>query len=202
VTTTIFGISGSGSRFVYVFDRSDSMNGFGGKPLRAAKSELLRSLRTLGPQQQFQIVFYNHRPHPFRAVGQAPGLLPAEDHMRQRAENYVRAMDAFGGTNHFDALKLALEMGPDVIFFMTDARIPRLTRRELGEVRNRALRSGTTIHAIELGVDASEPAETFLRELAHENGGQYRYLNAGALNGAPSTAVAGEATQDAEEEAL
>ena len=46
-TTMLFGISGSGSRFVYVFDRSDSMNGFGGKPLRAAKAELIRSLRTM-----------------------------------------------------------------------------------------------------------------------------------------------------------
>ena len=36
-TTMVFGVSGSGSRFVYVFDRSDSMNGFGGKPLEGCQ---------------------------------------------------------------------------------------------------------------------------------------------------------------------
>jgi hypothetical protein len=43
-STMFFGASGSGRRFAYVFDRSDSMNG---KPLNAVKSELLRSLDLL-----------------------------------------------------------------------------------------------------------------------------------------------------------
>lgn len=38
--TEVFGVYGTGSRFVYVFDRSGSMSGHGGRPLAAAKREL------------------------------------------------------------------------------------------------------------------------------------------------------------------
>ena len=45
--TEVFGVYGTGSRFVYVFDRSGSMAGFEGRPLRAAKRELQSSLGCL-----------------------------------------------------------------------------------------------------------------------------------------------------------
>lgn len=180
-TTSLFGVSGTGQRFVYVFDRSDSMNGFNGRPLAAAKREIVRSLESLGPEQAFQIIFYNNRPTHFEPSGQSFWLLPAEDAMKQRAEAYVRSIQAFGGTEHMDALKLALRLEPDVIFFLTDARIPRLNRRHLDEVRSRSSRAGTTIHAIEFGVDREIPEESFLKTLAVENGGQYRYINVDTL---------------------
>ena len=57
--TSLFGVVGEGYKFVYVLDRSGSMDG---KPLRAVKEELIRSLSTLGSVHQFQIIFYNHQP--------------------------------------------------------------------------------------------------------------------------------------------
>ncbi len=176
-TTMVFGVSGTGSRFVYVFDRSDSMNGHGGRPLQAAKIELIKSLRSLTEQQSFQIVFYNNRAQPFVPAGSTAQMLTGSESMRFRAEQYVRNMTAFGGTEHDGAIKLALRMNPDVIFFLTDARIPRLTGRQLREIRARAERAGTTIHAIEFGADGVSPADSFLRQLAADNGGQYRYLD-------------------------
>ena len=102
-------------------------------------------------------------------------------------------MGAFGATEHDSALKLALRMAPDVIFFLTDARIPRLSGSQLSEIQRRAERSGTTIHTIEFGNDAVEPLDSFLRDLARENGGQYRYLNVHSLNPARANPAAGEA---------
>lgn len=184
-TTMLFGISGSGSRFVYVFDRSDSMNGFGGRPLRAAKAEMIQSIATLTDQQQFQIIFYNDQPTPFRLSNVPLQMLPGEDSYRVQAENYIRSISAYGGTEHEGALKMALQMAPDVIFFLTDARIPRLSNSELREIRNRADRAGTTIHAIEFGPDPVSPTDSFLRQLASQNNGQYRYVNVRSL-AAPS----------------
>ncbi|MCA9212494.1 MAG: hypothetical protein KDB27_05485, partial [Planctomycetales bacterium] len=43
-TTSVFGVSGTGSSFVYVFDRSASMKGL---PLAAAKQQLINSLANL-----------------------------------------------------------------------------------------------------------------------------------------------------------
>ncbi len=181
-TTTVFGVSGSGSRFVYVFDRSDSMNGFDGKPLRAAKSELQRSLATLSERQRFQIVFYNDKPTPFRPGDMPLQMIPAEEIMVVRAQRYVNSVSAFGGTKHASALKLALRMGPDVIFFLTDARIPRLSTVELQEIRGLAERAGATIHAIEFGTEPAAPLDSFLRDLAAMNQGQYQYVDVRRLN--------------------
>lgn len=176
-TAILFGVSGSGSRFVYVFDRSDSMNGFGGSPLRAAKTELIRSLGTLTEKQQFQLIFYNDVPKPFQPAGMPLQLVNGEPSMVAAAQRYVESVVAFGGTEHDTALKMALRMSPDVIFFLTDARIPRLSGSQLSEIRNRAERNGTTIHAIEFGVEPIAPTDSFLRNLAAQNGGQYQYMD-------------------------
>ncbi|MGB7347942.1 MAG: hypothetical protein WBD20_27200 [Pirellulaceae bacterium] len=176
-TTMVFGVSGSGSRFVYVFDRSDSMNGHESRPLRVAKAELIRSLKTLTAQQQFQIIFYNDKAKPFQLTGMPLQLIAAEPSKVALAERYVDSIAAFGGTEHDIALKLALRMSPDVIFFLTDARIPRLSGSELAEIRRRAEQSGTTIHAIEFGPEPGAPDDSFLRDLASQNNGQYKYID-------------------------
>lgn len=180
-TAVMFGVSGSGSRFLYVMDRSDSMNGFDGAPLRAAKTELLRSLQSLSERQQFQIIFYNDRPKPFQIPGVPLEMITGESSHVQRAAQYVESVRAFGGTEHEAALKLALRMGPEVIFFLTDARIPRLSQPQLDEIRRRAQRIGTTIHAIEFGPEPAAPGSSFLRELAAQNNGQYQYIDVRTL---------------------
>jgi hypothetical protein len=181
----LFGVSGSGSSFVYVFDRSDSMNGYDGRPLRAAKAELIRSLKTLTDRQQFQIVFYNDQPKPFTLAGLPLSMVSGDPSHVQLAEGYVRSIRAFGGTEHESALKMALRMGPDVIFFLTDARIPRLSEVEMREIKSRADSVGATIHCIEFGSEPAASADSFLRELAEQNQGQYRYVNVHNLNAVP-----------------
>lgn len=185
-TAQLFGISGSGSRFVYVFDRSDSMNGFGGMPLRSAKRELIRSLKSLSPQQQFQIIFYNETVKPFQMAGSPLSMVAGEPSNLARAQRYVESMRAFGGTKHKGALLMALRMSPDVIFFLTDAHIPRLSQIELDVIQDRAERSGTTIHAIEFGSHAVGAAGSFLRDLAAMNDGQYQYVDVRNLGGGVS----------------
>ena len=69
--TGVFGVIGEGHKFVYVFDRSGSMDGHGGAPLAAAKAELIASLKDLGQMHQFQIIFYNEQPRIFSPTGVA-----------------------------------------------------------------------------------------------------------------------------------
>ena len=193
-TAMMFGVSGSGNEFVYVMDRSDSMNGYNGRPLRAAKSELIRSLRSLSDRQRFQIIFYNDKPAPFRPAGMGFQMVPGESSIVTVAEQYVKSITAFGGTEHQSAIHLALRMSPDVIFFLTDASIPRLSASELAEVKRRATRSGTTIHAIEFGSDASAPPGSFLKELARQNNGSYQYVDVQKLGAANTSGPVEENT--------
>ena len=120
VTTEVFGVKGTGTRFVYVFDRSASMEDMGGKPLRAAKRNLLDSLSTLGDVQQFQIIFYNAQTRTFRG-SRGQNLAFATEDEKKNAGRFVESIVGEGGTDHLTALRKALGYGPDVIFLLTDA---------------------------------------------------------------------------------
>jgi len=174
--TAVFGLSGTGSKFVYVFDRSASMSGFEGRPMRAAKRELAKSLRTLESTHQFQIIFYNHNLSVFNPKHPLPPkMIFGEGHNKELAERYISSVSPDGGTDHLQALRLALGMGPDVLFFLTDADDPQLTEAELAKVHR--LNRGTTINTIEFGAGPRRSASNFLVRLAHQNGGQHVYVD-------------------------
>lgn len=175
--TQVFGAEGTGNKFIYVFDRSASMEGFQGRPMAAAKSQLIASLSDLESVHQFQIVFYNDEPavfHPDRS--RPPSVLFASDENKELATGFVERMTAVGGTKHVEALVLALGMSPDVVFFLTDAAEPQLTPAELSTIRRRN-RSEATINAIEFGSGPRPRGENFLMRLARENRGKHVYVD-------------------------
>ena len=181
VKTSVFGIEGEGTRFLYVFDRSESMLGYGGAPLRSAKSELLTSLQSLGPVHQFQIVFYNDSPLPFGGLASGgPKLLKGDDRSKAAATQFVRDISAIGGTQHLDALRMALNMAPDVIFFLTDADSSPAAK-DIDSLQSRAARYGTTIHGIQFGSGPSRNNGGWIRLLSEGTGGQFRYVDVSRL---------------------
>jgi len=180
-TTQVFGVQGTGSRFVYVFDRSASMEDFGGRPLEVAKRELISSLGSLRKTCEFQVVFYNERPTVFNPTPGAPAtLLFASDVNRQSAVDFVQSIKGRGGTGHLAALEAALRMAPDVVFFLTDADEPRLSDEELALIE-RWNRSAASIHTIEFGVGPKRSGVNFLERIAQQNGGQYVYRDVATL---------------------
>lgn len=178
--TSFFGVEGSGSSFVYVVDRSDSMNAYDAAPLRYAKRELLKSLESLNEYNQFQIVFYNDSLSPM-----ARKMFFATDSDKRRATNFVRTMPGDGGTAHFPALRQALAMSPEVLFFLTDADDPSLTQTQLHEIRERAELSRTTIHAVQFNSGPASNDGTWIRVLAEMNRGTYKYIDVNSLNKNP-----------------
>lgn len=174
-SATLFGIRSQGSKFVYVFDRSGSMGGVGNNALRFAQQELLNSIRDLQPTQQFQIVFYNHVPVVFSPSGQAGRLSFATEENKARAERFIAAIQAVGGTEHEAALNTAIRLRPDVIFFLTDADEPRLSEVQMEGIRRRA--AGIIIHTVEFGMGPASSSRNFIARLADQNGGQYVYID-------------------------
>lgn len=177
ITVDLFGVSGTGTDFVYVIDRSDSMNEFGRRPFQAAKRELIRSLESLSEHHSFQIIFYNDFPKPFAPPGGGMRMLPADQTMRKRAQQYVENTRAFGGTEHVSALSMALRFRPHVIFFLTDGQQPRLSRNQIRSLTARAAAGGTSISVVEFGTDRAAVSDNWLRALAKDNGGGYRYFD-------------------------
>jgi hypothetical protein len=173
--TYLFGVPGTGRQFLYVFDRSSSMTAFSGRPFTAAKRELAKSLRHLESTHQFQIIFYNHRTIVYNPLyPQPPRMMFGSDDNKQRAEQWARGLSADGGTDHMAALKLALGLGPDVVFFLTDADDPQLTEGELAKITR--LNRGSVINTIEFGSGPSRGGN-FLVRLAKLNGGQHAYVD-------------------------
>lgn len=173
--TSLFGITGEGYKFVYVFDRSGSMGGEGRESLRAVKAELAKSLEHLDSVHQFQIVFYNERPVAFNPTGTPGRLVFATDENKQRATRFVDSISADGGTAHEDALRLAIRMHPDVIYFLTDADDPKLSADQLAKIRD--LAAGTIINCVEFGPGPKPDGTSFLETLAKQNGGSYVYID-------------------------
>lgn len=180
--TSVFGAVGEGRKFAYVFDRSGSMDGNGGAPLRAAKNELIASLEDLKGTHQFQIVFYNEHPRVFNPTGVSGKLVFGTEQNKYLAQKFVRGITADGATRHEEALEVSLKWVPDVIFFLTDADEPRLTSAQLARIAR--LNNGTTIHAIEFGVGPQQDPDNFLVKLARQNGGKHVYVNVAQLPGA------------------
>jgi hypothetical protein len=173
--TSLFGLTGEGYKFVYVFDRSASMGGSGRNSLRAVKAELLQSLKNLDTVHQFQIIFYNERPTIFNPTGTPGRLVFATERNKQQAIRFVESIVADGGTDHEEALKLAIRLQPDVIFFLTDGDDPKLTPAQLAKIQR--LAAGITINAIEFGPRPKPAGASFLAELARQNGGGYTYVD-------------------------
>ena len=179
--TQVFGAQGTGTKFVYVFDRSASMQGFQGRPMVAATSQLAASLNDLDSVHQFQIVFYNDEPAVFNPDRpRPPSMLFASDENKRLARQFIERISPAGGTRHMQAIELALGMRPDVVFFLTDAAEPQLTPRQLADIRRRN-RSEATIHSIEFGSGPFRGGDNFLVRLARQNGGKHVYVDIATL---------------------
>ena len=172
----LFGTQGKGTKFVYVFDHSASMDG---KQIRRAKAELIQSLDSLGDFHQFNIIFYNHEFRPWRS-GTTKVLVFAKPENKRDAVRSIEETIAIGGTYHYKPLMEAVAHRPDVIFFLTDGEAEDdLKPAELEAIdRANSLGRGAQINVIQFGSGRLADSESrALKQLATQNHGEYRYIN-------------------------
>jgi hypothetical protein len=94
---------------------------------------------------------------------------------RRQAESFLLGVTAAGGTDHVQALTLALRMNPDVIFFLTDADEPPLSPSDLKQIQRK--NGVAAIHAIEFKMGPDPGTAHTLQKLAEQNRGQYKYID-------------------------
>jgi uncharacterized protein with von Willebrand factor type A (vWA) domain len=169
----VFGVEGVGSKFVFVFDRSTSMEG---PPLAAAKAQLVASLRALRPIHQFHIIFFNQQLRHFHLPDSGGRIAFATDRNKQLAARFVGGITADGGTERLPALRAAIALRPDVVFFLTDADDP-MPESELADVERLNRRVGAAFSTIEFGRGPRTTPGNFLTRLAQLTGGQYGYVD-------------------------
>jgi hypothetical protein len=178
---SMFGVEAEASKYVFVLDRSGSMGGESGKALAAAKKELVAAIDKLDRVQQFQIVFYNESPSVFNPAGKPGRLAFGTEQNKAEAKKFIESIASDGGTDHEEALALALRLRPDVIFLLTDADDPKLTARQLDRIDR--IGAGVTIHTVEFGTGAQREADNFLVKLARQSLGKHVYVDASKREG-------------------
>lgn len=169
---SVFGVEGKGTKFVYLFDRSGSMDG---PPLAAAKKQLLESMEALGDTQQFDIIFFNERLQIFDSSNGRHRTTFATDTAKKSAAEFLARVKADGGTDRAAALRYAIALKPDVIFFLSDADKP-MSAAELDAITQLNERVGVQVCAIEFG-KGNKPDKSSLADIAKANNGQYVFVD-------------------------
>jgi hypothetical protein len=165
--TTFFDVPAKGQKIVYLIDHSASMGPSGA--LDVAGQELLASLDRLPLGTCFQIIVYNRSAN--LLMPRYPDWIPVQaDVIRQVAAAW-NSLPAEGGTDHIRALKLALTLRADVIFFLTDAVDVRAN--ELRDI-SRLNQGRCAIHTIQLHSNQQNCDDGPLKLLARENRGTFQ----------------------------
>lgn len=174
-TTHFFGVEARGTSVVYLIDCSASMGL--NRRLAAARRELLTSLLRLPPTARFQVIVYHSHAAPLLPA-RPDWLAPTPETLRQVAEA-VRTLNAEGKTEHTPALRRALALQPDVLFFLTDA--DDLTAEQL-RLATLLARGKTAIHTLELNRSNRARPEMPMQVLARTTGGVYRAVDLDAAH--------------------
>ena len=161
---SFFGLEVKGGKFVYVVDKSGSMKG---RPLDSAKTELLRSISSLGEKQEFYVIFYDTG---FQAMPGA-GLVKGSDKNKRDCFSWVKGVGSTGGTNPTEAMKRALELRPDAIWLLSDGEF----NSGIAETIQQANSDGRVV--ISTIAFLSRDGEAVLRTIADQNGGKYRFVS-------------------------
>lgn len=169
--TEFFGLRAEAESFVYVVDRSGSMDA--AHELAIAKREVLGSLATLGPRQRFQILFFSDTVSPMKErARKEDGFYLATGFNKTLASQFVGSIVPSGGTQPLTALEAALELKPDAIFFLTDGK-KGLTPGDFAALR-RLNKHGTRIHCVHFGRGRQLTTGPVARLASQHNGG-YEY---------------------------
>jgi hypothetical protein len=169
--TEFFGAREHAGSFAYVIDCSGSMAVH--KSLDVAKRELLASLGQLPPDAKFGVIFYNLDSVVLTDAVGKEALMEATSTNKSRVRSRLATILPDGGTDHMTALRAALKLKPEVIFFLTDADL--MSRKDVEEI---VAEAGTTrIQAVEFGLGPQGSDASPLRRLATGTGGSYRYID-------------------------
>jgi hypothetical protein len=165
-----FDLEVTGRRVAFVCDRSGSMSEPQGRPLAAAKEELLASLAALGDSQQFHLLFYNDRVSVFTPPGGRGRPLFADEETLRSVSRFVSGITAAGGTQHAEALAAAMAVVPDEIFLLTDGELrDDLSAVELERLTGRLGR--TRLHVIQFRSGGAGQSPRLARLAAASGGG-------------------------------
>ncbi|TWT51546.1 von Willebrand factor type A domain protein [Thalassoglobus neptunius] len=164
-----FGINLQGHSVVFVVDASKSMlHPFPGPTktrFARVQMELLTSIQAMEETQRFFMILFNEHAYPMPSNQLADATTGA----KKRYLHWMATAKPEGKTDPEIALLMALQLRPEVIYFLTDGDF----KYRVVENVSKANVAKVSINCIGFGDD---DGEKFLKELAARNGGSYRFI--------------------------
>lgn len=126
---SFFGAEAHGDRFVFVIDSSGSMRG---PRWIALCNELMRSLRTLSPEQEFYVISFDALAHPmFGTLPPKGKFLKASTENVKKLGRWLNSVQLGSNTFPATAMGIAMKLEPDAIFLLSDGEIRDSTLTDL-----------------------------------------------------------------------
>jgi hypothetical protein len=167
---SFFGLSAQGRKFVFVVDASSSMRRPSHGPERTlfnrVKLEIMDSIQHLSPEQKFYIVFFNDGFYPMPATS----MVAATEESQARYLRWMSEVPSGGQTDPEGAMQLALQLQPDVVYFLSDGEFRYGLVKRIAAMN----RSGVAIHTVCYG--GTEDNNVSLRQIAEQNNGTYHFV--------------------------
>ncbi len=167
-----FGISARGSSFIFVIDCSGSM---AGPRWISARNELIRSMRSLRPDQQFCILLYSSFATSFEGNVNKATYFAATPENLDLMTRWLNIQIPGGGTLPLPAVKAAINLKPDAIFLLSDGELQDDTRGYLWKynVRGKADEEIVPIHTVSAGMSMGAQ---LLEVISTENHGKFQQV--------------------------
>ena len=133
---------------------------------RRLKVELIKAILELPADHEFFVIFFAKE----MLAMPADNLQPATPQSKDRYLRWVAQVDPGGGpTDPLDAMAAAIRLQPDLIYFLTDGEFKKGVNLRLRSIRL----PRTTIHTFAFGETLGEE---LLKDVARNNGGEYRFV--------------------------
>jgi hypothetical protein len=118
VGASFFGRPGQGQAVCFICDNSNSYRDGG---FHTVLDEVARAVDSLRPDQSFFVVFFSDDAYPLFHPEPVDGLQPASPENKRRLRAWLATVEMCGGGRGIDeAVKLAGNLGADVVYFLSD----------------------------------------------------------------------------------
>ena len=181
---SFFGLEAKGTRFAYIVDVSSSMHSTGRSTLSRwdlTRDELVRSLRTLGPDASFHVQLYSSGS---RSLFGTDDWVAASPSNKRLASDGLSVTDPSGATNPLPAFEavFGLNPRPDAVYYMTDGEVSDAAGFS-AFVRSLNRSERIPVHCILFGDagsdDARQRVEALMRNIARQSGGRFTHIREG-----------------------
>lgn len=168
---TFFGLQAYGTKHVFVLDSSGSMGARmgAGSRFEKQKGEVIRTLRSLKPEIEYVVIFYDRVAHFEGSLS----LRPATRENIERTAAWVNSRPLGGPNLVMEGMRPATTLDCHTIYLLSDGMRDLDATQVKRDIR--ALNASDKIHINTIGLQ-DPSGRTLMEQIAADNGGRFKFI--------------------------